>query len=91
MDVTSSSTLAARIMNCLHTILELEPVLRRMESGEMLLSEFGVLKSFLKGMDSATLDEADVARIENATERFLQELQTPVAFVAGETNKVTLQ
>ena len=74
-----SATLAARIMNCLQTILELEPMLRGMESGKLLLPEFKVLKTFLNDLDAVSLDEDDVARIEMATERFLQELKTPMS------------
>ncbi len=91
MEQTKSSSLAARIVNCLQTILELEPMLRRMDSGQVLLSEFKVLKAFLNDMDNIALDEDDVTRIENATECFLQELKTPAtAFRQGETTNVTL-
>lgn len=84
--------MAARIVNCLQTILELEPLLQRIDSGSMLLPEFKVLKSFLNEMDGIELDEEDVARIETATERFLLELKTPSAMArAGETQNHTLQ
>lgn len=87
-----SSVCCARIVNCLQTILDLEPILQRMESGHVILSEFKVIKSFLSGMEGAVLDEDDVARIENATERFLQELNLPATLTAGgETTNVTLQ
>jgi len=72
------TVLSARIINCLQTILELEPLLRSVDSGQLLLSEFKTLKAFLKEMDAITLDEDDVERIETATERFLQELKIPV-------------
>jgi len=92
MEKNSSNTLAARIINCLQTILELEPLLCRLEAGDLLLSEFNVLKAFLNGMDSLALDEDDVARIETATERFLQELKTPVALTrTGAAKNMTLQ
>jgi len=92
MQELDSTTLAARIMNCLQTILELEPMLRRLDSGHILLSEFKVLKAFLNDMDGLSLDEDDVTRIETATEHFLQELKTPVAFTTpGSANRVTLQ
>jgi hypothetical protein len=87
-----SATLAARIMNCLQTILELEPLLRKMESGKLLLPEFKVLKAFLHDLDSVSLDEDDVARIETATECFLQELKSPVSLTRMcATNNVPLQ
>jgi hypothetical protein len=92
MQELDSTTLAARIMNCLQTILELEPVLRRLDSGHILLSEFKVLKAFLNDMDGLSLDEDDVTRIETATEHFLQELKTPVAITTpGCAHSVTLQ
>ena len=92
MQELDSTTLAARIMNCLQTILELEPMLRRLDSGHILLSEFKVLKAFLDEMDGLSLDEDDVTRIETATEHFLQELKTPVTFTTpGCANRVTLQ
>lgn len=84
MDKYQPSTLAARITNCLQTILELEPVLHRIDAGHILLPEFGVLKAFLNDMDTTSLDEDDVTRIESATERFLKELKTPVTLVTPE-------
>ena len=87
-----SNTRAARIINCLQTILELEPLLRRLDTGNMLVSEFKVLKAFLSEMDEAPLDEDDVARIEKATERFLCELKSPVSqFRPVATKNVRLQ
>jgi len=87
MDGSRSSSFAARIVNCLQTILELEPLLRNIDSGRMLLPEFKVLKSFLNEMDGIELDEEDVARIEVATERFLQELKTPSAMSGADATK----
>lgn len=87
MDQLKSSSFSARIVNCLQTILELEPMLRRIDTGHLLLSEFKVLKSFLNEMDSIELDEDDVARIEVATERFLQELKTPVELAGDDTTQ----
>ena len=70
--------LTARMVNCLQTILELEPMLGGMELGRFLLPEFCALKEFLHGLDGASLDEEDVSRIESATERFLHELMPSV-------------
>ena len=78
---SAATPLTARIVNCLQTILELEPILREMELGGFLLPEFTVLKEFLHGMDGVSLDEGDVSRIETATEQFLQELMSPVPAV----------
>jgi len=78
----ATAPLIARIVNCLQTILELEPMLRTMELGRFLLPEFSALKDFLRDLDGVTLDEDDVSRIETATEQFLHELMTPLP-VAG--------
>lgn len=67
-----------RLSNCLKTILELEPDIERLELGDLLLREFGMLKSFLMKIDSVSLEESDVARIEHATESFLLELRAPL-------------
>jgi len=86
------TVLSARIVNCLQTILELEPLLRSLDTGQLLLSEFKTLKAFLKEMDAIALDEDDVERIETATERFLQELKLPVTRSRDNTAKnMTLQ
>ncbi len=81
MQREKNASLNMRILNCLQTILELEATLRRLELGGLLLSEFTVLKDFLKDVESIELDEADVARIENATEHFLQELKMPLSLI----------
>ncbi|GFK94587.1 hypothetical protein NNJEOMEG_02434 [Fundidesulfovibrio magnetotacticus] len=92
MGYRKPSVLSARIINCLQTILELEPMLRSIDSGQLLLSEFKTLKAFLKEMDAIALDEDDVERIETATERFLQELRIPVARSRDDAPKnMTLQ
>jgi hypothetical protein len=68
-----------RITNCLQTILELEPELKRLELGDSLFGEFVVLKTFLEKIDTVDLCEADVQRIERATANFLEELRGPLA------------
>jgi hypothetical protein len=90
MDNVKSSVFAARIMNCLQTILELEPLLRTIDSGHLLLSEFKVLRAFMDDMDSVALDEEDVSRIEMATERFLQELKTPVSLTRKDATRTIM-
>jgi len=69
----------ARISNCLQTILELEPELEKIELGKSLLEEFDVLKDFLQRIDTVTLNEDDVERVETATANFLDELRAPLA------------
>lgn len=77
-DSGKSQNLMYRITNCLQTILDLEPELKRLELGHMLLKEFGILKAFLLKVDKFDLEEADVQRIENATASFLDELRAPL-------------
>lgn len=66
-----------RITNCLKTILELEPELRKLDLGGSLLDEFDFLKSFLEKVEHLNLSEEEVERIERATARFLGELRLP--------------
>ncbi len=70
--------LSARISNCLHTILELEPDLERLQFGHYLLRDFKILKMFLSQVEEIEVQEQDVARIEAATENFLKELREPL-------------
>lgn len=77
-DNGKAQNLMHRITNCLQTILDLEPDLKRLELGHVLLKEFGILKAFLLKIDKFDLDETDVQRIENATASFLEELRTPL-------------
>lgn len=69
----------ARISNCLETILELEPELEKIEFGKSLLEEFGVLKDFLRRIDTVVLSDEDVDRVETATANFLEELRGPLS------------
>ncbi len=71
-----------RISNCLQTILELEPELRKLEMGRALLDEFEVLKAFLAKIDKVEISESEVQRIEAATSNFLEELREPLAHLA---------
>ncbi len=83
MAETGSNKNIIRIMNCLHTILELEPELVRLELDNSLLEEFVYLKKFLEKIDRVELDENDVERIEKATANFLAELRTPFSRMGG--------
>ena len=92
MDQQKPQGLSARMLNCLQTILDLEPALCRLELGYVLLTEFKVLKEFLREMDNMALDEDDVMRIESATEHFLQEIRTPLSMLKTDNEiKVILQ
>lgn len=83
-DSCTAQNLMHRITNCLQTILDLEPELKRLELGHVLLKEFGLLKAFLLKIDKFDLEESDVQRIENATASFLDELRAPLEEQAGE-------
>lgn len=75
----ASSNHLARISNCLQTILDLEPALEKIEIGKSLLEEFSVLKEFLQKIETVSLNEDDVKRVEIATSNFLEELRVPLA------------
>lgn len=79
IEKTTDQTRVVRIINCLETILDLEPELAKLEVG--LREEFAFLKSFLEKIDRVDLSEADVARIEQATSNFLEELRLPLGRV----------
>jgi hypothetical protein len=76
--VRRDENLSARISNCLHTILELEPDLEQLQFGHYLLRDFNILKMFLSHVEEFDVQEQDVARIEAATENFLKELKEPL-------------
>lgn len=76
--VRRDENLSARISNCLHTILELEPDLEQLQFGHYLLRDFNILKMFLSHVEEIEVQEQDVARIEAATENFLRELKEPL-------------
>ena len=69
--------LQTRLRSCLQTIIELEPTIAQTEVGPKMLTEFETLKKFLKDLDKLCLTEADVERVENSTNVFLQELSLP--------------
>lgn len=84
--------LSARISNCLHTILELEPDLEQLQFGDYLLRDFNILKMFLSHVEEIEVQEQDVARIEAATENFLKELKEPLEQTeTGRTKKYVVQ
>lgn len=70
--------LISRLRNCLNTILELEEALQRSANGDILREEFATLKRVLETLDSIAFMEEDVARIEQATIQFLEEIKKPL-------------
>ena len=69
--------LQARLKNCLLTIMELEPVLSRLNIHSELLSEFRQLRKIISRVSLLDLSTEEVSRIENATSLFLNELDIP--------------
>lgn len=67
------SLLNLRLKNCIQTILELEPGLKE-HRADIFESDFTLLRNYLKGVDKFNLVEEDVARLENVTSTFLEEL-----------------
>jgi hypothetical protein len=66
--------LQIRLRNCLQTILDLN---ENMDTNAFKLAfsdELDLMRNFLNGLDSIILNEADVLRIEDATEIFFKEL-----------------
>lgn len=76
-----TDNLQRRLRNCLQTILELEPDLKRLDLGHVLLKEYELLKGFIDKVGDVPLHEDDVLRIERATALFLEELKVPLAFL----------
>ena len=67
-------SLQSRLRNCLQTILELKAELGAVSFGMAFMEDLGMIDRFLQKIDSVTLREADVERIEKATAVFLREL-----------------
>lgn len=74
-----NSGLRFRLVNCLQTIIDLEPDLEQMDLGEKLEKEIKVLKTVIRKIDQYIVDEEDVLRVEEATSVFLEELRLPMA------------
>jgi hypothetical protein len=87
MDQHLSLVLLSRITSCLQAILDLEPKLARLDLGPAVIQEFETLKRFLKKVDTVELSEKDVARIEEATAHFLDELKLPLSLVDRTRNR----
>lgn len=70
--------LHSRLRNCLQTILDLEPDLERLQITQVLSNEFTTLKDICERLETISIQEDDVQRIENATAHFLAELKGPM-------------
>lgn len=71
--------LRLRLVNCLQTIIDLEPDLEQLDLVEKLDKEIKVLKTVINRIDQFRVEEEDVLRVEEATSVFLQELRLPLA------------
>ena len=81
MTELQSQNLQRRLRNCLQTILELEPDIKKLDLGHVLLKEYELLRGFIEKVNDVPLREDDVLRIEKATALFLDELKTPLSFL----------
>lgn len=82
--------LQARLKNCLLTIVEMEPMLSRLSVHHELEKEFKQLREISGKISGLDLSDAEVQRIESATEIFLKELEIPGEILPQE-NHDTLQ
>jgi len=80
MSADNTNLLKARLKNCLLTIVELEPLLSRLTVHRELLEEFKQLKDIAAKISNLELSDAEVERIEQATETFLSELDIPRSY-----------
>ena len=76
--MTSVSQLHIRLCSCLQAILDLEPKLKELPEAKPLLTEFTALKEIYGRLDTLTLQEEDVKRIEEATVIFFAELKESI-------------
>lgn len=67
--------LKLRLKNCLQTILDLKEDLDAIPYGASFLPELGSLENFLSNLVNITVSEAEVRRVELATDKFLVELR----------------
>lgn len=77
-------SLSSRLRNCLQTILELEESLADTHLGPLLSEEFLMLKHVTRRLSGVHIEEADVRRIEAATDKFLAELKETFAGIASD-------
>ena len=83
--------LQTRVVNCLLTIVELEPLINKLPFDSDLKAEFRFIKSIVKQVNEFDLSEDDVLRIEKATADFLDEIRAPLSFFVKNIQKQRLQ
>jgi len=87
----SRQTLQARLLNCLLTIVELEPLIRMLPFDSDLNTEFRYIKKIVRQVKNFDLSEEDVLRIEKATASFLDEISAPLSIFFKDLNNQRLQ
>ena len=75
----SRQNLQARVLNCLLTIVELEPLIRMLPFDSDLRSELRFIKNIVNQVNKFELSDDDVLRIEKATANFLDEISLPLS------------
>lgn len=81
MNGNDRQNLVLRLNNCLETILEMEQELEKLDLNNRFVEELEVLKGFMSKMEKIRVSEAEVERIESATDNFLLELRVPLGQV----------
>ena len=71
MDKTTA--LRERLRNCISAVLDLEEDFRAQGMDRALGEEMGMLKDYAGRLDAITLDEAELARLEELTAKILNE------------------
>lgn len=72
--MSKDKNLYMRVRNCLQTILDLREELDDKYIGAAFTPELDTLNNILEHLEECVASEADVERIEGATNRFLREL-----------------
>ncbi|NDV27240.1 hypothetical protein [Desulfovibrio sp. JC010] len=81
MNGNDRHNLVLRLNNCLETIIEMEQELEKLDLNSRFVEELEVLKGFMSKMEKIRVSEAEVERIETATDNFLLELRVPLGQV----------
>lgn len=68
------NVLKCRLRNCLQTILELQPAMRKLYRTNFA-EDLCRLQKYMDLIDGMNLEEEDVARLESLTEAFIREVE----------------
>lgn len=80
--------LRMRLKECLSTVIELEKKMALHDNADLYTKELSVLRKFVQKIDTITVSEEDVVRIENVTERFLCEFSS--SLLTAEHNDIKI-